>query len=390
MSAASSLGCLGRTIVLAALSLPAFGQQLAHETTVVNIEVPVRVFEGNKFVGDLTINDFEVFENGVLQKVEAVYLVKRKAIAKQEGVPGFTPQVAKRHFVLLFELNDYPPEIGQAVDDFVGHVLSPGDALTVRTPLKTYRFQEESFRRLPKDEVASQLKSLLKRDIGRASMRLRSLIREYQDLVRSEIEEEVKDATRREIINQIVNLRSFDRAGLIETAESLKKQEGQKFLFLFMQKETIPLPAFPADFTPNELPTALDELMVHGLRKEKTGAIEAVQKAFSDASISSHFIYLTKGMADDDGQRSYRDNVLESWSETASVFRELARVTGGLVETTANAAAGMNKAAEASENYYLVYYAPKGYQRDGTFKTISVRIKDRNYSVFHRSGYIAD
>jgi len=368
----------------------AFGQELAHEAVVVNIEIPVRVFQGSRFVENLTIDDFEVFENGVLQKVEAVYLVKGKSIAKHEGAPGFTPQIARRHFVLLFELNDYLPEITRAVDDFVGNVLSPGDTLTVRTPLKTYHFREDSFRRLPKKEVAAQLKSLVKKDVGRASMRLRSLLREYQDLAHSEIEEELKDAERRDIIDQIVKLRSIDRAGLLETSASLKKLEGQKHLFLFMQKETIPLPAFPADITPNELPSALDELQVHGLRKEKTGAVEAVEKAFSDASISCHFIYLTKGMADDEGRRSYRDNTLESWSETASVFRELAKVTGGLVETTANAAAGMKKAAQASENYYLVYYAPKGYQRDGTFKTISVRIKDRNYSVFHRSGYVAD
>ena len=45
-----------------------------------------------------------------------------------------------------------------------------------------------------KQEVAAQLKSLLKKDVGRASFRLRSLLREYQDLVRSEVHEEIKNA----------------------------------------------------------------------------------------------------------------------------------------------------------------------------------------------------
>ena len=46
-----------------------------HESVVVNIEVPVRVLRKDAFVDGLTLADFEVFENGVSQKVEAVYLM---------------------------------------------------------------------------------------------------------------------------------------------------------------------------------------------------------------------------------------------------------------------------------------------------------------------------
>jgi len=57
--------------------LPGNPQQLTHDVAVVNIEVPVRVYDGNRFVDSLTIDDFEVYENDVLQKVEAVYLVRK-------------------------------------------------------------------------------------------------------------------------------------------------------------------------------------------------------------------------------------------------------------------------------------------------------------------------
>lgn len=57
-----------------------FAQELQHQVSVVNIEIPVRVFKGDTFIDSLTINDFEVFEDGKLQQIEAVYLIKKTAL----------------------------------------------------------------------------------------------------------------------------------------------------------------------------------------------------------------------------------------------------------------------------------------------------------------------
>lgn len=47
--------------VLVALLATAWGStQIQHEVAVVNISVPVRVFEGEKFVDSLKLEDFEV------------------------------------------------------------------------------------------------------------------------------------------------------------------------------------------------------------------------------------------------------------------------------------------------------------------------------------------
>ncbi len=51
-----------------------FAQQISEKAVVLNVEVPVRVFQRNTFIDDLTINDFEVFEDGKKQRIEAVYL----------------------------------------------------------------------------------------------------------------------------------------------------------------------------------------------------------------------------------------------------------------------------------------------------------------------------
>lgn len=70
-------------------------QQLQHEVTVVNVEVPVRVFDGDRFVEGLTLNDFEVYEDGVPQKVEAAYLIRKTTVLRNVGVAEGPAPVTK-------------------------------------------------------------------------------------------------------------------------------------------------------------------------------------------------------------------------------------------------------------------------------------------------------
>ena len=48
------------------------------------------------------------------------------------------------------------------------------------------------------------------------------------------------------------------------------------------------------------------------------------------------------------------------------------------------------RAAEASSNYYLLYYRPLNYRADGRFQKIEVRVKGQGLKVVHRLGYVAD
>ena len=73
------------------LCLSLFSQQIIEESIVINVEVPVRVFKAGTFVDNLTIDDFEVFEEGILQKIEAVYLVKKRTIERSEEMRRFSP-----------------------------------------------------------------------------------------------------------------------------------------------------------------------------------------------------------------------------------------------------------------------------------------------------------
>ena len=63
--------------------------------------------------------------------------------------------------------------------------------------------------------------------------------------------------------------------------------------------------------------------------------------------------------------------------ELFAAFMEMTEVTGGVADSSANPAYSMKKVAGASENYCLLYYAPKDYKKDGKFKEIEVKVKKK-------------
>ena len=107
--------------------------------------------------------------------------------------------------------------------------------------------------------------------------------------------------------------------------------------------------------------------------------------AYSDASTSIHFLFISEKPVEMEGVR------MEEHSEDIySAFREMAMATGGLVISSRNPAYAFQQALDASENYYLLYYRPKDYAADGKFREIQVRVKGKKYKVTHRSGYFSN
>ena len=359
------------------LGMALFAQQISHETIVVNIEVPVRVFERGKFVENLTIDDFEVYEDGDLQDVVAVYLIKKTKIEREdtkidreEARQKFAPEVS-RNFVLLFEIREYLPKIGEAIDYFFDKVIVPEDTLKVLTPLKTYEFKKDSFEKLPKQEIANNLKKKLRKDTRIANAEYWSLYRDLLDPMFREVIDE--------IIRKLKNLVYFDEKKLLNFADYLKNMEGQKNIFLFYQIESIPIPKDSPD--------------ILSYMKDITFDVKKVEQAFSDSSISCHFIYITK-TSDYTQDITYRGasnmQMLDQSHEIFSAFREMSIATGGTMDSSANVAASFEKVVEASENYYLLYYSPKNYKADGKFRNIKVTVKGKNYRITHRAGYLAN
>lgn len=399
------------TLILFGLLMSISAQELQHQTGALNIEVPVRVFKGDTFMDDLTIDDFELYENGILQKIEAVYLIRKTDIKREEkrSEPDETqriisPQVSRR-FVLLFDIIDYLPKVEDAIDYFFENVIASGDSLIVVTPVKAYNLKDKSWELKKKIEISRQLKSLLRKDVVMGNSEYRNTIKHLESNVLSisgirtletgvisqEDELDYQLERYQADLKKIEDLRVVNQTKMIQFSEFLKNLEGQKHVFLFHQKEFLPrispkiLNTYQSQFQARQdLLFKLNDLFAV-YRRDINLNVDLIKQAYSDSSIAVHFLFITKLPEQKAGVWYH-----EQSEDVFSAFRELAHATGGLSESSANAAFAFKKAAEASENYYLLYYSPKDYKSDGTFKNIKVIVKGKSYRVMHRAGYVAD
>lgn len=410
------------------LGLALFSQQVTEESVVINVEVPVRVFEGNAFVDNLTIDDFEILENGEPQRVEAVYLVKKRSIERSEEKRRFSPETT-RSFFLFFELSEYDPRLGEALSYFIQNAISPEDELTIATPMKTYRLRGKALEVKSHDEIVDQLKGLIRRDTLLGASEYNNIIKSLEELARTltasileaievnemtqdvEVEEEgyfmrMENLTPgdfkgrsideqlqiyQDLLMKMETIRSVDEEQMINFAEYLKDKEGRKYVYMFYQKEFIPQinPKILNEYMslyqdrPNVSLTlsSLFDLFVRDTEFD----VEKVKQAYADSSVSIHFLYITKP-----SPHVFGVYMSEQSEDIFGPFREMAHATGGFTDSSANPDFLFQEAVKASENYYLLYYSPKAYKSDGTFKNITVRVKDKKYRITHRVGYIAN
>jgi hypothetical protein len=358
-----------------------------HESVVVNIEVPVRVTKKNVFVDGLTLADFAVFENGAPQPIEAVYLIKDKQLLREERAAGTAPPRPRnvRNYVLSFDLKEYLPKVGDALDFFFSDVLGPEDTLFVVTPAKTYRFKSEALAFVPRRQMADKLKDKLRKDILDGNSAYRTLMRDFYQLEEDEYPPElaeVKENQLFDLVKQIRDLTEVTEGQVMRFADSLKSLEGEKHVFLVVQKDVFPEHEFTDDKQSELIKPAVFD-------------VDKVKRYFSDASITVHFLYINKTPAFAVNPwlqgRSVRASRLQDLSENLyTSFNEMAIATGGLVESTSNPNFALRQAAEASSNYYLLYYRPVDYRADGRFQKIEIRVKGEGLKVTHRLGYIAD
>jgi VWFA-related protein len=377
-------------------------QELRHVAGVVNVEVPVRVFDGERFVDDLTLKDFEVFENGKPQKIAALYLIRKANIQKEEtSGPEATRPAPKtgRTIVMQFEVLDPMPKLDDAVDFFFNQVLQPEDSLTVITPRTTYRFKAEALASLPRQEIARQLKGKLRNDILAGATEFNRLLDDIRDVNKMPVDPDVKSHLITGIVRQLRDRIGIDPASLRRLARALKAQEGQKYVFLFYEKELIPSVSL-GNFGDESLPadeSSLADMAEADTNRTPDVTLKTIEQAFSDASITAHCIYLTQSKMnaaglDAESQRGGGGG-LQTKDLSASIFsslREMARATGGVSEASGNPFAAFRKAVTATENYYLLYYVPENYQADGKFKQIKIVVKGKQFRVTNRAGYFAN
>jgi VWFA-related protein len=398
-------------IPAAALALLAFLAPASRpqETAPRPATIAVRVFDGGRFVGGLTREDFELQVDGVPQKIEALYEVDKNAVVRSEGETAAAPLFARRFF-LLFQMYEYDPKVSEALRYFFSNVLLPGDTLEIQTPVKNYMLTPQAFAQEPKDVLAKKTDDLIRKDINRGNFVYKELVRELRRLIQgiegtnpvaggdeasgamvSQFGLEQMMNQYRESLTKLEAQQSLDQVMIIAFANALKKPAGRKFLFLFCQQEYRPeistqvLNALIDTNQDNQTILADLHELFQVYHKNISYDVKRVVEAFCDSGADVNFLFMKKTP-----ERFGGINMREQSEDVFKLFSQVAAATGGIAETTQNEAAEIRDAVRTAEMYYLLSFTPAPAGTAGAFQPITVKVKGKDYRVLGRQGFIAD
>ncbi len=377
------------SLMLLSTLLP--GQQ-QFDITVRNVSVPVRVFDGDRFVDNLTLDDFEVLEDGKPQKVMALYLTRKAKVERMEG-RDYMPY-SGRSFYFIFQLYENHPRIIEALEYFFTNIYLPEDQLVVMTPLKVYELNKDLVANNPKDTVVEYIQGTIRKDTLMAAQQynslMKDLIRNAQGVARGDVTSALSQY--RQNLMKLEQVTAQDERRLVGFASQLKRLDGQKNVFYFCQSEFRPklrpmvLSSLLEQF--QDIPNTYGELqeLFTFYHKESNLDVDRITQIFADSSILFNFIFINKRPEGGGGSIQMQ----EQSEDVFGAFSRIARSTGGVVENSQNLAAALEKSAALAESYYLLYYSPENYRKDGKYKNITIKIKGKKYTIFHRLGYMAD
>jgi VWFA-related protein len=387
-------------------ALAAFSQE-KHEVTVINISVPLTVLDGDRFVGDLSLDDLELTEEGVPQKILALYLISPTGAEKKGEGSDFDPAL-RRNYFLLFQITEYNPKLAEAIDFLFQEAVRPGDNVIIHTPRQNYALSAQALASKPRNELSKEMNNLLKKDIKIGTGQYNSLLNDLKRLARTisgtghmdvEGADSLTEASGlefllsryKETVSQMEQQRLMDERKILGFAGQLKNVEGQKNVFFIYQREFRPeieqrlinIMISSYQDRPDILASLQDLFMLYS--RDVSLNPDRIKQAFSDAGIHLYFIFMNKEQQNVSGI-----TMREQSEDVFKVFSQVAQATGGTVDTSQNPAAGFQHALERSKDYYVLYYSPENYQKDGRFKHIKVQVKNLDYKVLHRIGYYAN
>ncbi|MCG2815044.1 MAG: hypothetical protein L6425_03785 [Candidatus Aminicenantes bacterium] len=394
-------------------------QDQTHLATVINIEVPARVYNHGKFVENLSIDDFIIREDGIPQKIEAMYFIKKTRIEREEAEVTKMP-ITSRHYYFFFQITKYNPKINDVFQHFFTKTLLPEDKVTIITPMnKVLNLTKKALESKPRHEIATDLHNILrkhteisgseyrkiKQDLKNATNRIAtSVIGPYEGQT-SAIEDDSFMAASgmgiaynlenyRNKLDQLNSMRVFSQKSLIQFAESIKKQNDTSTVFFFYEREIKPdlnlrilnriLSLYQDD--PKIMSDVNDIFMAYNQIKPIDEKM--LEKVYADSNVLFNFIYI--GVHSTDIGTS-RVRGKEHSEDIFSAFSTIAEATGGVTTTAQTPSAGFKEVLDGTETYYLLYYSPSNKNSKGNndFRKIEVEIKDQKFTVKHRAGYFA-
>jgi VWFA-related protein len=400
--------CVALTAVVALAARGAGVQdQPPIRTGVQFVQIDVRVFDAQgRFVGDLTREDFELFEDGAPQAIQQLLLVE-EAAGPAAVPPGAAAPVtpgearapvarARQTWVFFFDLPNLTPGGGfdrarQAVQQFIADRFQDGDLAGIVAGDKMVNNKLTTVR----EELLAGLKQVQPRTDTRA--RWIDLTREWPRLYDSE--EAIRIArNEREIVQRAVARACAEEPEQCRAADMAVRDKGIRLARDIQRASLDTMTAITALASglaripgPKTVVFLSDGFVVQDL--ETTLRSVVGQMARAGARV---YAIDVRGLgrlgapgpeqlaADDPAGPSMR---FDSLSDAPN---SLAIDTGGLmIRNENNIGRALDTIARDAGRYYLLAYQPANTTWDGKYRSVDVRVKRPDVRVRARRGYIA-
>jgi VWFA-related protein len=407
-------------------------QNLRIGTAEVALDIVVRD-KKSRPVKDLTAADFEIFEDGIRQKIESFRLVVREApagsIIKTGGdgesrnsetvkpsAPGFSPGL----IALVFDR--LTPEAralarnaalaytgeGLMANDFAGvfaidlqlrtlqsytnnsQLVRQAVDLATATSTSTFASNAEQARNLTERSLALERQASSEESaLGRGSTG-------GDGVGKIMIEQAMVQMERR----MLENFESLERDqqghttinSLLALLSSMASLPGRKSVILFSEGLVLP-PALTEKFNSvinaaNRVNASIYAVDAAGLRINSPNA-EATRELTAIAERRMNQVHRSEEPT---------DSLMKGLERNEDILRmnphsglgDLANQTGGfLIRETNDLTAGLRRIDEDMRLHYLLTYIPKNQEYDGRFRQISIRLLRPNLDVQSRKGYYA-
>ena len=396
------------TITFAGIPLSLSSQEeikTTEKVSVVNIEVPVRVFYKGRAVDDLKKSDFKLYEGKERQEIHGFYKVKKKIKIKDPKL-----LLPSRYFVLVFRITEYNDALKKGLDYVFRDILKRNDQLLVFVNDKTLFIKNL----LDKEQAFSLIDKTLREESARSRhlmtkylLKIKQLLEDVKlklgaisfgaDLIPVDKANYLLDFLNRYLITWKEYKNRYlvpDMDSYYNFARFLEKIRMEKWVISFYQVELFPKLQLSGDFLRMIDHSVQAWLMgrsedmayarkitvqLHLIDRELNAAENfpagEISKLFFKVGATFHSILMTVHR-----EANVRDLEFKNLStDIENSLREITAKTGGELMATNNLEKALSKVVEKEDICYMLTYAPENPGKKGK---ISVELGNRDYRKY--------
>ncbi len=378
------------------------------------VQVDARVFDRDgRFVDDLTIDDFEIFERGASQPIRALFYIGPPAgaptaspLVSMRGPASLTPgpaaaasAAAKQTWIFVFDLNHLTPGSGfersrDAVRTFIKEQFRDGDLGGIVAGSRMVNNRLTSVRSELEDAVGTV------KPLADQRSRMIEMTREWPRL-RDESEvlaiaREDKDAIQRATVRACTDDPSACQA---TPADMIVRDKARRIAGDIQRagRDTLSaITGLASGLARIPGPKTVVFLSSGFVVQEVESTLRATVGQATRAGARIYAIDargLNRGVSADIGDRP----TAESSTSAPARFdigldgpNSLAVDTGGFfIQNENNIGRALTQIADDANRYYVLGYQPEDLKLDGQYRQIEVRVKRPGVTVRARRGYLA-